>query len=65
MSDAREHLRKFVGEGHHPLAVLEVDPHRDHSIDAGGDRLRHHLARVAQLLQMEMRVYEDASGSAS
>jgi hypothetical protein len=30
--------------------VLQVDADRDHSIDAGADRLRDHLARVAQLL---------------
>src|SRR5712691_6752855 len=65
MPDAGEHFRKLVSEGECSAAVLDVDAHRDHARDSGGYRRLHHLAGVAQLLEMEMRVYEDAGDSPS
>ena len=65
MAYACEHLWKFMGEFERVTAVVQVDAHGDHSRNAGRDRCFHHLARIAQLLEMQVAIYEDAAGSSS
>jgi len=54
-----------VREPYRVAAVFQVDAHCDHSRNAGGDRRLHHFARIAQLLEVKVRIYEDAICSSS
>ena len=65
MTDTRKHLGMFMGQRETSLAVLEVDAHRDHPGDAGFDCRTHHLVRIPELLEVEVRVYEDGASSST
>src|SRR4030088_1152362 len=65
MADPRPHLLELTGESDGLAAALEVDTHGDHSRDTGADCRPHHLSGVAQLLEVEMSIYEDSADSSS
>ena len=63
--DGSENLGVVLSELQRPQAVVEVDADRDDSRDAGGGRLLYHLVGITELLEVAMRVYEDAGSSSS
>src|SRR5258705_1421350 len=65
MSNPRPDLLESVGERNGAAAALHVRAHGDHSSHAGGDCCFYHRVRLAELFEMQMRVYEDGVGSSS
>src|SRR5882762_9194718 len=65
MSHPRPELLETVRERNGAAAALHVRAHGDHSSHAGGDCCFHHRVRLAELFEMQMRVYEDGGGSSS
>ena len=63
VTDARPHLLISVAERNGVAAAIEVDTDSDEARHAGRDRLLHHFGGVAQLVDVEMRVYEDGGSS--
>ena len=65
MSGGRPDLAVLVCERNRVAASFKVDSHGDHAGHTGMHRVVHHWVDIAELLQVEVRVYEDAAGSSS
>src|ERR1700693_3165862 len=63
--DPGPHLLEAVGKRDGATASWQVNTHRDHPRHACVDRALDHLVRFTQLLEVEMRIYEDCDGSSS
>jgi len=59
--DPGPHLLEAIGQRDSATASWKVNPHRDHSGHACADRALDHLVRLAKLLEVEVRIYEDAA----
>src|SRR5438309_252694 len=62
---SRPHLFVCVGERNRVGAAVEVHADGDQPRHARGDGLLHHLGGLAELLEVEVGVYEDGGGSSS
>jgi len=63
VTDARPHLLIGMAERNSVAAAIEVDPDRDEARHSGRNGLLHDLGGIAQLVDMEMGVYEDGASS--
>src|SRR5450759_2403659 len=65
MPDRSPHVGMLLSQQDRHAAAAHVHAHRDHAGDSGTDRSTHHLARIAEFLEVKMGVYEDAACSSS